>query len=246
MTPFPADFAGSIADCRGSSLWTGSGGLQSSATRLNFMVSWSWSFRMICQRTVNRNLLCVCVCVCVCRINRRCVKHIKQSNDQLKSPSETRLLCVGLKLTPALLLVFSAQETLSLSLFLSPRPRCKWLQLGNRHPPVHSKGRSDFYFSLPRSLSTQEILVDFNLLEHSQSRMGRMVMIPRELLAATIQLQPIAAMANGSAISYLSHLTAAINGKVRTVTFTPWHSLLELCMELWKFKRLNNTEAVSK
>jgi hypothetical protein len=53
--------------------------------------------------------------LCVCRINRRCVKHIKQSNDQLKSPSETRLLCVGMKLAPALLLVFSAQETLSLS-----------------------------------------------------------------------------------------------------------------------------------
>lgn len=200
---------------------------------------------MICQRTVNmnqfkRNMKHI---VSVCRINRRCVKHIKQSNDQPKSPSETRLLCVGPKLTPALLLVFSAQETLSLSLSLSPRPRCKWLQLGNRHPPVHSKGRSHFYFSLPRSLSTQKILVDFNLLEHSQSRM---VMIPRDLFAATIQLQPMAAMANGSAISYLSHLTTAINGKVRTVTFTPWHSLLELCMELWKFKRLNNTEAASK
>ena len=185
-----------------------------------------------------------CVCVCV----GSTVGAWNISNNQMTSSSlQVRQgYCVLAWNWHLHCFLCFRHKKLSLSLFLSPRPRCKWLQLGNRHPPVHSKGRSDFYFSLPRSLSTQEILVDFNLLEHSQSRMGRMVMIPRELLAATIQLQPIAAMANGSAISYLSHLTAAINGKVRTVTFTPWHSLLELCMELWKFKRLNNTEAVSK
>ena len=47
----------------------------------------------------------------VSRMTHRCLKHSKQINDQLKSQSETRLLCVGLKLAPALF-VFSA-ETLS-------------------------------------------------------------------------------------------------------------------------------------
>ena len=108
--------AGSIADCRGSSLWTGSGGLQSSPRgwiswfhdhdHLEWYVNGRWTW------TNSKEIWNI---LCVCRINRRCVKHIKQSNDQLKSPSETRLLCVGMKLAPALLLVFSAQETLSLS-----------------------------------------------------------------------------------------------------------------------------------